>query len=65
MGIEFSQAFHMADRSVTAIPLCNVAEWVLCHEYRRSTRRHATVQEMKEGPSYPSGGGRLAEWIER
>ena len=25
--------------------------WVLCHEYRRSTRRYATVREMKEGPS--------------
>jgi murein endopeptidase len=25
--------------------------WVLCHEYRRSTRRCATVREMKEGPS--------------
>ena len=24
---------------------------VLCHEYRRSTRRCATVLEMKEGPS--------------
>src|SRR6266567_9204989 len=23
----------------------------LCHEYRRSTRRCATVREMKEGPS--------------
>ena len=30
--------------------IANVA-WVLCHEYRRSTRRYATVQEMKEGPS--------------
>jgi hypothetical protein len=26
-------------------------EWVLCHEHRRSTRRCATVLEMKEGPS--------------
>src|SRR5262245_55676750 len=25
--------------------------WVLCHEHRRSTRRCATVLEMKEGPS--------------
>ena len=25
--------------------------WVLCHEYRRSKRRFATVQEMKVGPS--------------
>ena len=25
--------------------------WVLCHEYRRSKRRCATVLEMKEGPS--------------
>jgi hypothetical protein len=25
--------------------------WVLCHECRRSTRRRATVLEMKEGPS--------------
>jgi hypothetical protein len=25
--------------------------WVLCHEYRRSTRRCATVREMEEGPS--------------
>jgi hypothetical protein len=25
--------------------------WVLCHEHRRSTRRGATVLEMKEGPS--------------
>jgi len=24
---------------------------VLCHEYRRSKRRCATVREMKEGPS--------------
>jgi hypothetical protein len=24
--------------------------WVLCHEYRRSTRRCVTVREMKEGP---------------
>jgi len=24
--------------------------WVLCHEYRRSTRRYATVREMKGGP---------------
>jgi hypothetical protein len=24
---------------------------VLCHEYRRSKRRFATVREMKEGPS--------------
>jgi hypothetical protein len=23
-------------------------EWVLCHEHRRSTRRYATVLEMKE-----------------
>jgi integrase len=28
-----------------------VSEWVLCHEHRRSTRRCATVLEMKEGPS--------------
>ena len=26
-------------------------DWVLCHEHRRSTRRCATVLEMKEGPS--------------
>jgi hypothetical protein len=26
-------------------------QWVLCHEYRRSKRRCATVREMKEGPS--------------
>jgi hypothetical protein len=26
-------------------------ELALCHEYRRSTRRCATVREMKEGPS--------------
>ena len=26
-------------------------DWVLCHEYRRSTRRCATVREMKVGPS--------------
>ena len=25
--------------------------WVLCHEYRRSKRRWATMREMKEGPS--------------
>jgi hypothetical protein len=25
--------------------------WVLCHEHRLSTRRGATVLEMKEGPS--------------
>jgi hypothetical protein len=25
--------------------------WVLCHEHRQSTRRCATVREMKEGPS--------------
>src|ERR1700730_9651727 len=25
--------------------------WVLCHEYRRSTRRCVTVREMKVGPS--------------
>jgi hypothetical protein len=25
--------------------------WVVCHEYRRSKRRCATVREMKEGPS--------------
>jgi hypothetical protein len=25
--------------------------WVLCHEYRRSKRRCATVRELKEGPS--------------
>jgi hypothetical protein len=25
--------------------------WVLCHEYRRSKRRCATVLEIKEGPS--------------
>src|ERR1700674_1790681 len=25
--------------------------WVLCHEYRRSKRRFATVREMKVGPS--------------
>ena len=27
------------------------SERVLCHEHRRSTRRRATVLEMKEGPS--------------
>src|ERR1700720_3861283 len=26
-------------------------KWVLCHEYRRSTRRCVTVREMKVGPS--------------
>ncbi len=26
-------------------------DWVVCHEYRRSKRRCATVREMKEGPS--------------
>jgi predicted nucleic acid-binding protein len=25
--------------------------WAVCHEYRRSKRRCATVREMKEGPS--------------
>src|SRR3979490_2486450 len=25
--------------------------WIFCHEYCRSTRRCATVREMKEGPS--------------
>ena len=24
--------------------------WVLCHEYRRSKRRHTTVLEMEVGP---------------
>ena len=28
-----------------------VCNWVVCHEYRRSKRRCATVQEMKAGPS--------------
>jgi len=50
--------------SVLAGPICNKARvafvasqrdegplWVLCHEHRRSTRRCATVLEMKEGPS--------------
>ena len=27
---------------------------VVCHEYRRSKRRYATVREMKEGPSRPA-----------
>jgi hypothetical protein len=31
--------------------LQNLPLRVLCHEYRRSTRRRATVLEMKEGPS--------------
>jgi hypothetical protein len=30
---------------------CMSPEVALCHEYRRSTRRYATVREMKEGPS--------------
>jgi predicted phage-related endonuclease len=29
----------------------DVQRWVLCHEHRRSTRRCATVREMKAGPS--------------
>jgi hypothetical protein len=29
----------------------DMEEWVLCHEHRRSTRRCATIREMKEGPS--------------
>ena len=32
--------------------------WVLCHEYRRSKRRCATVREIKEGPSRPAVRGR-------
>jgi hypothetical protein len=31
-------------------------QWVLCHEHRRSTRRGATVLEMKEGPSDSATG---------
>ena len=34
-----------------SLPGERVPVWVLCHEYRRSTRRCATVLEMKEGPS--------------
>src|SRR6516162_8419737 len=29
-------------------------QWVVCHEYRRSKRRCATVREMKVGPSRPA-----------
>ena len=32
-------------------PLAARPLMVLCHEYRRSKRRCATVREMKEGPS--------------
>ena len=54
---------HMASLGVGPLPLhfddprsAKLAEakcvlWVVCHEYRRSKRRCATVREMKEGPS--------------
>ena len=29
----------------------DLPEMAVCHEYRRSKRRYATVREMKEGPS--------------
>src|ERR1700740_2370357 len=31
----------------------------VCHEYRRSIRRYATVREMKEDPSRPPSGADL------
>src|SRR5260370_1029742 len=34
-----------------AMPQSGCSGRVLCHEYRRSKRRCATVREMKEGPS--------------
>src|SRR5262245_47560589 len=34
-----------------SVPKSNKSYWVLCHEYRRSKRRCATVREMKGGPS--------------
>ena len=45
-----------------AFPMpCSVnvrGKWALCHEYRRSKRRCATVLEMKEGPSGSAIRGR-------
>ena len=56
---EFSKALpykHSAelDRIHDALRKAGLPEcpsWVVCHEYRRSKRRCATVREMKEGPS--------------
>jgi hypothetical protein len=36
---------------ITAFWFTGLPQWVLCHEYRRSKRRCATIREMKEGPS--------------
>jgi hypothetical protein len=50
------QRFAPTIRGTHAGPFVTLAAlrlplWVLCHEHRRSTRRRATVLEMKEGPS--------------
>jgi hypothetical protein len=42
--------FKVTPRNAAALGRCSSPLRVLCHEYRRSTRRCVTVREMKEGP---------------
>ena len=42
---------HLGDKVVVSLTRCECPELAVCHEYRRSKRRCATVREMKEGPS--------------
>jgi hypothetical protein len=50
---QMTTVYHIGSQllCITADREARLPPWVLCHEHRRSTRRCATVREMKEVPS--------------